>query len=145
MALQWDSRLISQAEALDIGGQHPVAFAVSAAGDALVLRCTCGQSCGLWIPGQPTDVNDILAGVVRHLVMAHDIPLNRPARERMRNERSGYYGISHPGSDGGKGRAAVDGPGPGRAPGPGLPDEPGARVALRPGEGTGNAAREEQR
>jgi hypothetical protein len=130
MAMQWDDRLISRADALEIGGEHPVFWSAETPGDGgglvLVLRCGgCRRSCGTWHPGQQTDVNDVLAGVLRHLVMAHDVPLNKPARERMTDERDSS-GSTDPTGRAGQ-RPAAMGPGPVRDDGRGVPGaDPGA-------------------
>jgi len=127
--MQWDDRLISRADALEIGGEHPVSWAVEQAGDSLVsfvlvLRCqSCTRSCGVWKPGQPTDVNDVLAGVLRHLVMAHDVPLNKPARGRMTTDER------NPDSSGDgrgprHGQDPVGRPGHNRARAPGMDEHP---------------------
>lgn len=98
----WDARLLSPARALELAGDWPVYASVEIAalsqfepeggGDQRIpdqwqvnLRCRkCDQSCGLLGAGQTayqTTIGDLLTGVLRHLVMAHDVPLNKAAQE----------------------------------------------------------------
>jgi hypothetical protein len=105
MALaDWDARLITPARALELAGDWPVWMsaewadlaqfeteggAVQASRWQLNMRCgKCGQSCGLLTQAKPgllapsferadTSPGDLLSGVLRHMVMAHDVPLNR--------------------------------------------------------------------
>jgi hypothetical protein len=112
VALTWDERLISRAEAAALAGAHPVAWYLHDEDPGLlVLRCRpCGQSCGLWAADQPTSVDDFIAAVLRHLVMAHDVPLNRAARERMMTGERDNRGTAGSGEAGaGHARAADDG------------------------------------
>jgi hypothetical protein len=102
---EWDARLILPARALELVGDLGVYASVEWAdleqfhaegGGTLQasrlqvnLRCAdCDQSCGLLGQGKPgrldgtpdgfrTSLGDLLSGVLRHRVMAHDLPLNR--------------------------------------------------------------------
>jgi hypothetical protein len=122
MGVQWDDRLISQAEAFAIAGAHPVEWHSHPEGGGLVLRCRdCQQSCGQWRPKAPTSADDMIAAVLRHLVMAHDLPLNKAARKEWERERAERAAAA----DGGAGRAE-----PGKArPGPGALGRRGRRAA----------------
>lgn len=123
----WNDALISRQMAGELAGAEPVTWQ-RADGGGLVLRHTaCGQSCGLWTHGQPTSPDDILSGVLRHLVTAHDLPLNRAARDRRARERANPGGGPGGDGDGGAHPAAPDRPGPGPGRGPDdLGAEPGA-------------------
>jgi len=78
----WDDRLISRERALQLAGRWPVHFDVTRI--HVYVRCLrCGQSCGRFVttPGapndsRPTDVEEILAAVLRHAVTAHDLALS---------------------------------------------------------------------
>jgi hypothetical protein len=86
----WDPRLISPEQALRIAGDWPVyasheMASLSQFGDQpdrwqINLRCLeCGQSCGLLdAPRQvyKTSIGDLLSGVLRHMVTAHDWSLS---------------------------------------------------------------------
>lgn len=100
MALaDWDARLLSPERALALAGDWPVYAAYELAelsqfGDSQAdrwqvnLRCRkCGQSCGLLGIGHgplgadldhsyQTNIGDLLSGVLRHLVTAHDLSLS---------------------------------------------------------------------
>jgi hypothetical protein len=118
MAVQWDDRLISQAEALQLAGAHPVEWQLHEERAGFLMRCRdCRQSCGLWTPGVATTADDMLAGVLRHLVMAHDMPLNKAARKEWERERDSR-GQQQRGGDGGEPPAPRRGKGR-RRPGPG--------------------------
>jgi hypothetical protein len=79
----WDPRLISRAEAAELAGAERVVWEQVPESGALILRhLRCGKSCGMWGRGVPTSPDDITAGVLRHLVTFHDLPLNRAERER---------------------------------------------------------------
>src|SRR5579859_4356036 len=131
MGVQWDPKLIGQAEAYALAGAHPVRWADHDEGAGVLLRCVeCGQSCGLWAKNDATTADDVLAGVLRHLVMAHDMPLNKAARKRWEVERAD--GAHRDGQ--GRGRRWHDpDPAAGRDPGPG----PGPAADHAPGDRPG--------
>ncbi len=89
MAAQWDPRLITAAEAIGLAGDWPVTAAVTD-GD-IVLLCAkdgCGQSAGQLRHGGTTVIasaGDYLSAVLRHMVMAHDIPLDHRRKTWTRN------------------------------------------------------------
>jgi hypothetical protein len=124
---RWDRKLISQAEALELAGDEPVTWVPSEAG--MVLRhLPCGKSCGHWAPGHQTTADDMLAAVLRHLVTAHDLALNRAERNRRDNERTGNHPAGHARNpEPGVGAAAPD-RGDGAAPGGAAPGTAGRRV-----------------
>lgn len=71
----WDERLITRTRALELAGHWPLYLD---AGPVVLLRCgRCHQSCGAFdsLIAQTT-VEEILSGVLRHLVMAHDVALS---------------------------------------------------------------------
>jgi hypothetical protein len=83
----WNDALISREQAARLAGAEPVHWHWDRDIGGLLLRHTsCGKSCGLWMPGQPTTPDDVLSGVLRHLVMAHDLPLNHAARDQRKND-----------------------------------------------------------
>lgn len=91
MSAAWDDRLISRGEAADLAGPVPVSWDLIPGDGAgrLILRCLDHaepQSCGQWQAGRPTSVDDMISAVLRHLVTAHDQPLNRAARGRKGND-----------------------------------------------------------
>jgi hypothetical protein len=115
MAVQWwDDRLLSQAEAYAIAAGVEVAWHIEDSGRVILRHVPCGQSCGVWAAGRPTDLDDMTAAVIRHLVTAHDLPMNRPARERQKVERdsNGSTGDGRP-AEGRRTRAAAHRRGPG--------------------------------
>ena len=94
MLADWDPRLITPARALELAGDWPLIATAELAelsqfeGDQpdrwqINLRCAKDdQSVGMLgddTPGPPaqTTLGDLLSGVLRHLVMAHELPLNR--------------------------------------------------------------------
>ena len=136
---RWDERLITRGEAADLAGEIPVSWdLIPGDGAWLILRCLdheIPQSCGQWIAGRPTTLDDMISGILRHRVTAHDQPLNRPARQKgnhdgnNRNDPAGGRGRGGPGPEGGAGLPDPPGPGPG---GPG---------GHRPGDKTGDPGR----
>jgi hypothetical protein len=104
---QWDARLITPSRALELVGDLGVYASQEWADHAqyepegggpaapgrwqINLRCQeCGQSCAMLAQGRPgelvgvadtdaftTSLGDLLSAVLRHRVMAHDLPLNR--------------------------------------------------------------------
>jgi hypothetical protein len=120
MAVQWDGRLLSQAEAYAIAGAHPVIWTQHDEDPRLlVLRCLeCRQSCGVWTVREQTTADDVIAAVVRHLVVAHDMPMNKAARKRWERERAERHaGGAGPAQQGTAGPGAAAGGGPGAAGG----------------------------
>ena len=94
MLADWDPRLITPARALELAGDWPLIATAELAqlsqfeGDQadrwqINLRCAKDdQSVGMLgddMPGPPaqTTLGDLLSGVLRHLVMAHELPLNQ--------------------------------------------------------------------
>lgn len=93
---KWDERLITPDRAFALAGEWPL-FAsyelaeLSQFGPEQIdrvqnnLRCgRCKQSVALLGEGGTageTTVAELLAGVLRHLVMAHDVPLSGAGRE----------------------------------------------------------------
>lgn len=142
MVQQWDERLISQARALELAGSWPVSWDLVPEDGAgrLILRCgQCLQSCGMWLAGatptgnrRQTSADDMLAAVLRHLVTAHDLPLNKAAEERGKDERN-RTGTPGAGSGDPAGNA-VDTAGPDR--------DPGSADDRGPGNQTGDPGRE---
>ncbi|TNC19063.1 hypothetical protein [Amycolatopsis alkalitolerans] len=91
MTAQWDDRLITRERALELAGTAPV-YLEDAGVRGLFLRCAqCHQSCGQFRDGpgddvkrfaeRTTTVEEILSGVLRHLVMVHDVPLSGVGRQ----------------------------------------------------------------
>lgn len=92
MALaDWHPKLITPDRAIRLAGDWPVYASyehapLSQFGDQddrwqINLRCRkCRQSCGLlgrdWGISYETSVGDLLSGVLRHLVTAHDLSLS---------------------------------------------------------------------
>lgn len=95
MLADWDPRLISPDRALMLAGDWPVYATYELAELSqfgtetdpgqpdqwqINLRCRrCEQSCGLLSDATgpyQTNVGDLLSGVLRHLVMAHDLSLS---------------------------------------------------------------------
>jgi hypothetical protein len=99
----WDARLLTPARALELAGDWPVyadlelaelsQFEPEAGGKTLAdrwqvnMRCrACRQSCGQlgawgadgYVPAA-TSIGDLLSGVLRHMVMAHDQALSAGA------------------------------------------------------------------
>jgi hypothetical protein len=80
----WNAQLIRPEEALAIAGDWPVVFAVMHNSDAntgeIHMCCEdCGQSVAMLNRGDAeyrSSVEGQLSAVLRHMVMAHDIPLN---------------------------------------------------------------------
>lgn len=96
MLADWDARLITPARALELAGDWPlIATAELAAlsqyeGDMsqadrwqINLRCAKDDQSVAMLgddtpgPPQQTTLGDLLSGVLRHLVMAHELSLNR--------------------------------------------------------------------
>ena len=99
MLADWDPRLITPARALELAGDWPLIATAELAelsqyetegggppqADRWQInrRCAkCGQSVGMLgddTPGPPmqSTIGDDLSGVLRHLVMAHDVSLSR--------------------------------------------------------------------
>lgn len=78
MTMQWDTRLITPARAMALAGNHPI-YPDTTEPATLRYRCgQCMQSIGTWTAVALTSAEDILAAVLRHLVMAHDVALNNP-------------------------------------------------------------------
>jgi hypothetical protein len=100
----WDARLMSPARALELAGDWPVFFDLELAelsqfepeaGSGTLadrwqvnMRCArCRQSCGQlgavqaagFAPAR-TSIGDLLSGVLRHMVMAHDQAVNAAAQ-----------------------------------------------------------------
>jgi hypothetical protein len=103
MLADWDNRLITPARALELAGDWGIFFDLElaelsqfepeAGGKTLAdrwqvnMRCgQCRQSCGQlgtvgpdgFVPA-PTSIGDLLSGVLRHTVMAHDQAVNAAA------------------------------------------------------------------
>ena len=97
MLADWDARLLSPERALRLAGDWPLyaTFEISLLSDygdqpdqwQINLRCRkCQQSCGLLANGSgtsstvitaaETSIGDLLSGVLRHLVTAHDLSLS---------------------------------------------------------------------
>lgn len=88
MLADWNSQLILPGEALAIAGDWPVVFAVKRNGDDGIVRDTdeihmccvpCRQSVAMLNRGDAeyrSSIEGQLSAVLRHMVMAHDIPLN---------------------------------------------------------------------
>jgi hypothetical protein len=83
----WDDRLLTQAEAYQIAACASIAWHHEGSGRLVLRHTSCEQSCGVWTSGQPTELDDITAAIIRHMVTVHDLPMNRPARERLQRER----------------------------------------------------------
>jgi hypothetical protein len=82
----WPEKLITQAEAFVLAGNWPVKATVGWSDDSprlddpdIDLRCgKCGRSTGqLRRGGTPynASLDEMLSAVLRHMVMAHDVPL----------------------------------------------------------------------
>lgn len=77
----WPDKMITQAEAMAKAGHWPIWVDTLAKGTAY-LRCgyaDCDQSCGqLMRDGVKynASLDEMLSMVLRHMVMAHDVPLN---------------------------------------------------------------------
>lgn len=95
MALaDWDQRLLAPGRALEMAGDWPVyatydlaelsQFEAQPDQWQINLRCRdCGQSCGMLATGAvayQTSIGDLLSGVLRHLVTAHDFSLSGAPR-----------------------------------------------------------------
>jgi hypothetical protein len=75
----WDDRLIDRARALQLAGDHTIYLQHSERDAAVFVRCAeCDQSCARVTGGLTLD--DLLSGVLRHLVMGHDMPLSGAGR-----------------------------------------------------------------
>lgn len=89
MARHWNDKLLTRERALQLVG--PFSLHVSAVDEppsrapgssgppvpVVHLRCgICGGSCGRFVETDDTNVEDILSGVLRHAVMAHDVSLS---------------------------------------------------------------------
>lgn len=86
--MTWDERLITRERALELAGRWPVYLEFDEIRAATYLRCCrCDQSCAAFEfgPGRSlnllasrseTNVDDVLSGVLRHMVMAHDVQLS---------------------------------------------------------------------
>ena len=78
----WPDKMITQAEAMAKAGHWPVYAADDWTGPAgtISLRCgECQQSTGQLRRGGTTyngSLDEMLSMVLRHMVMAHDVPLN---------------------------------------------------------------------
>lgn len=76
----WDSRLLDRARAVDLVATLPIRIAAMPAG--IVIRCAdCDGSCGVWPPDVESSIDDIVAAVLRHHVMVHDLPLSGAQRK----------------------------------------------------------------
>lgn len=78
---QWDPRLITPEQALGLTGDERLFLEPE--GDEVHMRHgDCSQSIGVfWSKHQGivTTPADIVSATLRHMVMAHDLPLNREA------------------------------------------------------------------
>jgi hypothetical protein len=84
MPAGWDRRLLSPERALALAGDWPVRFTPLEDGSFHAICDACGQSCGRFyapLALLETSPADFLSAVLRHMVMAHDTPLNKPAQE----------------------------------------------------------------
>lgn len=94
MLADWDARLITPARALELAGDWPLITTAELAQlstqqdggtDRWQINLRCAKDdqsvamLGDDTPGPPaqTTLGDLLSGVLRHLVMAHELPLNR--------------------------------------------------------------------
>lgn len=81
MSVAWPEKMITQAEAFAKAADWPLWIDALAKGTAY-LRCRkddCDQSCGQLVrDGTPynASLDEMLSMVLRHMVMAHDVPLN---------------------------------------------------------------------
>lgn len=78
MAASWDGRLLSRARALELAGDWPIRLEADAGNVwwRVRLRCDrCGGSCGDFTD-RHTSPDDVLAAVLRHAVVAHDLVLS---------------------------------------------------------------------
>jgi hypothetical protein len=81
----WPEKLITQAEAFVLAANWPVYVEQDSVGHLpeddmdIVLRCAkCHQSTGQLVRGGTTyngSLDEMLSMVLRHMVMAHDVPL----------------------------------------------------------------------
>jgi hypothetical protein len=78
---QWDPRLITPEQALGLTGDERLFLDYT--GDEVHIRHgDCSQSVGVFWSlrtGIVTTPADIVSATLRHMVMAHDLPLNRGA------------------------------------------------------------------
>ena len=94
MLADWDPRLITPARALELAGDWPLIATAELAelsqfeggqADRWQINMRCAKDdqsvamLGDDTPGPPaqTTLGNLLSGVLRHLVMAHELPLNR--------------------------------------------------------------------
>lgn len=93
MLADWEPQLITPARALELAGDWPLIATAELAGlsqfeggiDKWQINLRCAKDdqsvamLGDDTPGPPmqTNLGDLLSGVLRHLVMAHELPLNR--------------------------------------------------------------------
>jgi hypothetical protein len=78
---QWDPRLITPEQALRLTGDERL-YLDRTADEVHIRHGDCSQSVGVfWSQRQGivTTPADIVSSVLRHMVMAHDLPLNRGA------------------------------------------------------------------
>jgi hypothetical protein len=81
---RWDRRLISAERAINLAGDWTIRFTPLEDGTFHAICEQCGQSCGQFYKADAlleTSPADLLSAVLRHMVMAHDVPLNKPAQE----------------------------------------------------------------
>lgn len=89
----WPDKMITQGEAFAKAAAWPIGpSAPSALGDVNLECQECGRSMGQLRRGPVIyngTLDEILAMVLRHMVMAHDVPLNTraPADDRTMGER----------------------------------------------------------
>jgi hypothetical protein len=127
----WDDRLISRQQACELAAGWPVQAGIRS-GIAYIDCGRCGL--GLFIAGAaakpwPFTLDALTAATVRHMVMAHDIPLNRTAG-RENDGRRARAGAGTPAGDR-RDRAAGRGGGAdrGHAARPAGPGRRGGRAA----------------
>ncbi len=91
----WDDRLLTREHALELVAEWPIVLVHYRGEDSVHLHCAaaphggdgrkaCYQSVGRFLGGYRTDLDELIAGVVRHAVMAHELDTGR--REGGRTE-----------------------------------------------------------
>jgi hypothetical protein len=74
----WPEKLITQAEAFVLAADWPVRVVVEGDSDVNLACRKCGRSCGQLRRGGTAynaTLDEMLSAVLRHMVMAHDVPL----------------------------------------------------------------------
>lgn len=100
MSADWDSRLLDRARAVDLVATSPLRIAAEPPA-GIAIRCAdCDGSCGIWPPGGTTTVDDIVAAVLRHHVMAHDLPLSGASHHPGQVQNVAQRGAGPPGMKG---------------------------------------------